>query len=149
MDIFGLKEKEVDYIFRPGAYGLIFNELKDKIAIIQTSDGKYFLPGGGMENEESHEECLLREGIEEMGMKLEIGLYIGSAQRYFYSANDMKYYLSEAYFYICNSLDKAGEPAEAGHFLRWMEPAKAMECLFHDHQSWAVGKVLKKISNCL
>ncbi|WP_367976436.1 hypothetical protein [Niallia sp. RD1] len=24
---------------------------------MQTSDGKYFLPGGGIENKETHQEC--------------------------------------------------------------------------------------------
>lgn len=143
MKIFGKKEDEIDYFYRPGVYGLIFNEGKDKIAIIQTGDGKYFLPGGGLENEETHEQCLGREGIEEMGMKLKIGKYIGSAQRYFYSPNDLKYYLSEGYFYICNIEGKEGEPTEAGHFLRWIQIEKAMEYLFHDHQSWALGKALE------
>lgn len=108
MNIFGFKEDDVDYIFRPGAYGLIFHEHKDKNAVIQTDDGNYFLPGGGLENEESHEQCLLREGIEEMGMTLEIGSFIGGALRYFYSANDRSYYLSEGYFYFCNILGKSG-----------------------------------------
>ncbi|MEH7443582.1 NUDIX domain-containing protein [Bacillus sp. JJ1122] len=144
MNIFGFKEDDVDYIYRPCIYGLIFNEHKDKIAVIQTDDGNYFLPGGGLENEESHEECLLREGIEEMGMTLEIGSFIGCALRYFYSANDRSYYLSEGHFYFCNILCKSGKPTEDGHYLRWLEPAKAINCLFHDHQSWAVGKVLKK-----
>ncbi|MEH7882683.1 hypothetical protein V7654_00040 [Bacillus sp. JJ1609] len=39
MNIFGIKEDEINYVFRPGVYGLIFNEHMDKIAVIQTSDG--------------------------------------------------------------------------------------------------------------
>ncbi|MEK4868285.1 NUDIX domain-containing protein [Niallia sp. FSL W8-1348] len=42
---------------RSAAYCIIFNNQKDKIAIMQTSDGKYFLPGGGIENKETHQEC--------------------------------------------------------------------------------------------
>jgi len=54
---FGEIEEGKEYIKRPAVYGLIFNNQKDKIAIIQTSDGKYFLPGGGIENKETHQEC--------------------------------------------------------------------------------------------
>ncbi|WP_245595313.1 NUDIX domain-containing protein [Fictibacillus gelatini] len=38
-----------------------------------------------MENNETHEECLKREVLEEMGMNIEIGLFVGCARRYFYS----------------------------------------------------------------
>ncbi|WP_234969288.1 NUDIX domain-containing protein [Bacillus massilinigeriensis] len=100
MDIitFGKKEEDKEYIWRPAVYGLIFNSQKDKIAIIQTGDGKYFLPGGGIEINEMHEECLRREAIEEMGMEIEIRQFVGRAQRYFYSPNELRHYLNEGYF---------------------------------------------------
>ncbi|MGE7918290.1 hypothetical protein ACQKM9_04985 [Viridibacillus sp. NPDC093762] len=44
----------------------MFDSQKDKIAVIQTSDGKYFLPRRGIEKSETHEECLKRESLEEM-----------------------------------------------------------------------------------
>jgi len=53
--VFGEKKKDTEYKWRPAVYGLMFNEPKDKIAVIQISDGKYFLPGGGIENNETHE----------------------------------------------------------------------------------------------
>jgi 8-oxo-dGTP diphosphatase len=145
MDIitFGEKEEGKDYIRRPAVYGLMFNSNKDKIAIIQTSDGKYFLPGGGIENNETHEECLKREALEEMGMEFEMGLFIGCARRYFYSTNEYKYYLSEGYFYLCDKGKQLGKPTEEDHFLHWMEPVQAIKSLFHEHQSWAVNEAIK------
>ncbi|MCM3666460.1 NUDIX domain-containing protein [Mesobacillus subterraneus] len=142
---FGNKEPGVRYVRRPAVYGVVFNDPHDKIALIQTADGKFFLPGGGLESGESHEECLRREGIEEMGMLVEIGGFIGSARRYFYSSNERKHYLSEGHFYFGNLAGKAGVQAEAGHFLKWMEPSKAMERLFHEHQSWAVCRAEEMI----
>ena len=37
---FGQKEDAIEYIKRPAVYALMFNGQKDKIAIIQTGDGK-------------------------------------------------------------------------------------------------------------
>ncbi|SFS76164.1 NUDIX hydrolase [Paenibacillus sp. BC26] len=139
---FGVKEEGKEYIWRPAAYILMLNKEKDNIAVIQTADGKYFLPGGGIENNESHEECLIREALEEMGMQIQVGRYIGCAQRYFYSTNEYKYFLSEGHFYQCEIGEQTGNPTEEDHFLRWIEPAKAIESLFHEHQSWAVVKSL-------
>ncbi|KAF0825758.1 NUDIX domain-containing protein [Cytobacillus firmus] len=147
MDIitFGEKQEGNEYIWRPAVYCLMFNNQKDRIAIIQTSDGKYFLPGGGIENNETHEDCLKRESLEEMGMDIKIGEFIGCARRYFYSTNEYKHYLSEGYFYLCEEGRQISKPIEEDHFLKWIEPIQAIENLFHEHQSWAVTEVLKQI----
>ena len=142
---FGQKEDAIEYIKRPAVYALMFNGQKDKIAIIQTGDGKYFLPGGGIENNETHEECMKREALEEMGMEIELGHFIGCAQRYFFSTNEYKYYLSEGHFYLCEIGKKVSEPTEEDNFLIWVEPIQAAENLFHEHQRWAVNEALKWI----
>ncbi|MBM7647070.1 8-oxo-dGTP diphosphatase [Scopulibacillus daqui] len=103
MITFGSKEEGREYIWRPAVYCLMFNNQKDKIAIIETSNGRYFLPGGGIENNETHEECLKREAIEEMGTDIDIGPFIGCARQYFSSTNEYKHYLNEGYFYLCGA----------------------------------------------
>ncbi|WLR57579.1 NUDIX domain-containing protein [Mesobacillus subterraneus] len=145
MITFGEFELGISYTSRPGVYGIILNENKNWIALIQTSDGKYFLPGGGMEGSESHGECLVREGMEEMGKLLEIGEWIGNAQRYFYSDKDSQYYLGKGYFYRAEIVGDSGEPVEADHQLRWVETGIAVKMLFHEHQSWALQKALTMI----
>ena len=47
------------YTKRIGVYAIITNN-QDLLAIIKTPLG-YFLPGGGLENNESEESCLMRE----------------------------------------------------------------------------------------
>ncbi|WP_281171424.1 hypothetical protein [Peribacillus kribbensis] len=37
----------------------------------------------------------------------------------------------------------ADEPSEPDNFLKWIEPAKALNLLFHEHQSWAVSEALE------
>ena len=78
-------------------------------------------------------------------MEIEIGNFIGCCNRYLYSTNECKYYLSEGYFYICNIGKKISEPVEEDHFLKWIEPSQAIIILFHEHQSWAVSEALKQV----
>ncbi|MGI1807174.1 NUDIX domain-containing protein [Exiguobacterium sp. TDN 0502] len=105
MDVisFGQKENNQRYITRPAVYAVMFNHQLDKIAIIQKNDGKYFLPGGGIDAHETHEDCLKREVLEETGLDIEIGAFIGRANRYFYSQNETTYYLNEGQFYRCDA----------------------------------------------
>ncbi|KAB7663017.1 NUDIX hydrolase [Bacillus sp. B1-b2] len=142
---FGNKVDGVDYIRRTAAYGLFFQS--GKLAVVQTSDGNYFLPGGGIEQNETQQECIIREAVEEMGMEIQIMDYIGVAQRYFYSTNEYKYYLSEGHFFLCEITRQIGQPLEEGHILIWMKPFNAIEELFHEHQSWAVREAIDKISS--
>lgn len=145
MDIitFGEKKEDITYIRRPAVYCLMFDSHKENLAIIQTIDGKYFLPGGGIENNETHEECLKRKALEEMGMAIEMGNYVGCARRYFYSTNENRYYLSEGYFYLCDIGMQINKATEEEHFLKWIEPIDAIGKLFHEHQSWAVNEAIK------
>lgn len=62
---FGKKEAGLQYIRRTGVYAIIFDDRREKIAVMKTQKG-FFLPGG-TEGEESHAECLQREATEELG----------------------------------------------------------------------------------
>ncbi|MGM7685041.1 hypothetical protein ACSVDA_23325 [Cytobacillus sp. Hm23] len=78
-------------------------------------------------------------------MDIIIGGFIGCANMYFYSTNELKYYFSEGYFYICDIGKETSKPIEKDHFLKWIEPSKAIKYLFHEHQSWAVNEALKRL----
>ncbi|MYL35649.1 NUDIX domain-containing protein [Pontibacillus yanchengensis] len=79
--VFGEKINRTDYETRKGIYAVIFNSKKDKVMTVQNGRGHHFLPGGGIENDESHFKCLEREMLEETGYKAFIGSYIGNAMR--------------------------------------------------------------------
>ena len=58
------------------------------------------LPGGGMEGNETKEECLHRELLEELGWAIKIDQYIGNAARYFYAEKEDIYYLNDGFFIL-------------------------------------------------
>ncbi|MGG0153393.1 NUDIX hydrolase [Bacillus mycoides] len=138
---FGYKELTVQYVLRPSCYAIIFHSSSSKIAVIQKGD-RYFLPGGGMEGNETKEECLHRELLEELGWTIEIEQYIGNAARYFYAKKEDTYYLNDGFFYITSMVNKQTETSEEDHVLQWMPPLLAIEFLIHDHQKWAVEQAL-------
>ncbi|WP_078552855.1 NUDIX hydrolase [Bacillus alkalicellulosilyticus] len=139
---FGAKEKGVTYLKRPAVYSVILTEGKDKIAIIHQNTGKFFLPGGGIEKGETHEQCLKREALEEIGSDILIGQFLGCAHNYFYSTIEFTHYLSIGYFYKCELGDQVSEPTEEGNFFQWVEVNSALSHLFLEHQSWGVRQAL-------
>ena len=141
---FGQKDMNQCYITRPAIYAVMRDSQKDKIAVIQKRDGKLFLPGGGIEANETPEECLKREVLEETGMDVNIGDFIGRANQYFYSQNETTYYLNEGQFYLCDTGEEVQSPIEDDHVLQWIDPADAIDHLFHEHQRWTVQNALKK-----
>ena len=147
MDVitFGQKEQNQHYITRSAVYAVMCDPQTDKIAVIQKKDGKLFLPGGGIEANETPEECLKREVLEETGMDVNIGDFIGRANQYFYSQNETTYYLNEGQFYRCDAGQNIYDPIEDDHHLIWIDPVSAIEGLFHAHQRYAVQKTLEMI----
>jgi 8-oxo-dGTP diphosphatase len=139
---FGIKEENIDYKQRVGCYGIIFNKDRTKVGIINIKD-RYFLPGGGMEGNENHFECLKREVWEEMGYNIKICEYIGEAQKYFYSQHYSTHYLGIGHFYKCELGEKLGDPIEEDHIFEMLEIQEAMEKLVHDHQCWAIKRALE------
>ncbi|WP_214483525.1 hypothetical protein [Bacillus sp. SM2101] len=59
-------------------------------------------------------------------MDIKTGDFIGCANRCFFLINECKYYLSERYLYICDIGKEASKPIEKDHFLKWIEPSKAI-----------------------
>ncbi len=70
---FGIKEPTKEYGERVGVYGIGFNK-DGKIQAIMThlNNGEegYFLLGSGIENNESHCECIKRECMEEAELRV-------------------------------------------------------------------------------
>ena len=61
--VFGIKDN-AEYLDREGAY--LIPCRNNQVGVVQTPKGYFFL-GGGLENGESHLDCIERECIEEVG----------------------------------------------------------------------------------
>lgn len=141
---FGEKVDGPDYQVRKGVYAVIFNDARDKVLTVHNSRGHYFLPGGGIENDESYQECLEREMLEETGYKISIDTFIGDVKRYFQSSKNEPL-INEGYFYLAKLLEKIQEPIEDDHFIKWIDIDSVNGQLFHEHHCWAVYQTLSRV----
>ena len=76
-----------DCYYRTSIKALVLDEAK-KFLLIQEADGKWELPGGGLEFGETPHDCLRREIKEEMGVEV---INIDSAPSYFLSQQNLKF----------------------------------------------------------
>ena len=62
----------------PGAAAIIFDENREKVLLTQRSDnGRWCLPGGGMDPGESALEACIRETMEETGLEARVTRLVG------------------------------------------------------------------------
>ena len=137
--VFGEKLSTVNYSERVAVYGVAIND--GRVATVKTKVG-YFLPGGGIEKDENHRECLKREFIEEIGYKIEIGRYIGNASLY-HKTKTGEYKKGIGHFYIVNLTYDTKNKIEEDHDLIWLDINECCKNLFLEHQVWAVLEALK------
>ncbi len=63
---------------RPGASAIIFDDARQKVLLTRRSDnGRWCLPGGGMDPGESAEETCVREALEETGLNVQVTKLVG------------------------------------------------------------------------
>lgn len=139
-DVFGEKLPGQQYTDRKGAYAIILNE-KNEVATIKLPHG-YFLPGGGIEGEESKVDCLRRECLEELGWEIEINQFVCAASNYHYSIYRKRHLHSIGYFYLATYVKQVMNPVEKDHSLVWMSLDACRLNLFLDHQAWAIEKAI-------
>lgn len=136
--IFGKKE-DVEYTTRIGAY---FIPIKDnKIGVIQTPKG-FFLIGGGKEKNETNEDCLKRECLEEIGYDIKIDSKICSAETY--TLHEKISYFHPVQTYYSGILkERIKTPIEKDHNLVWLEFDDIQNRMYSQMQNWAIKQCIK------
>lgn len=138
---FGDFNSSFNYLFRPGAYGIHISD-DNHYLILKTPDG-YFLPGGGVEKNETHIKALHRELKEETGYQLENSSFHLEAQQYFFSLKRGIHYLLHGRFYFIEIGEKVSPPVEPDHQVVWVPEAKVPEILFLESHRFAVKKAIE------
>ncbi|WP_279122451.1 NUDIX domain-containing protein [Holdemania filiformis] len=130
---FGVKNEEVNYRIRDGAYLITIND-DCLFPVIKNSDG-YYLIGGGIEDKEEPVEALIRE------VKEEIGYHIGSIQPI---CENLSYYelrnqdwCSRNYFFYSDLLDEF-TTSEDENVLIWLTLEEGLHLLTLEHQKWGL-----------
>ena len=142
---FGTAAPGLDYRPRPTAFGLVFEDGKLACVRVDRGEGSYFdLPGGAVDGDETEEQAVVREFLEETGMTVRPLTRIAEASQYF-RKSDGEPINNIGGFWIAEqlSLDPSAK-VEVDHELVWLDPHDALANLRHDAHAWAVTVWLRR-----
>ena len=138
--VFGIK-KNVNYMDRAGVY--LVPAKDGKVGVVKTSKG-YFLLGGGLDSGESHEECIKRECLEEIGYIVTVGKKVCAAEMYCKHPT-IGYFHPIQTYYVGELLDQVSVPVEDDHEFVWMDYNELVDNMYLEMQSWALEQCMKEI----
>ena len=112
--------------------------------LIDRGEGSYLdLPGGAVDGDETEEQALVREFLEETGMTVRPLTRIAEASQYF-RKTDGRPINNTGGFWIAEQLSlDPGAKVEADHDLVWLDPHEALARLRHEAHAWAVAVWLR------
>lgn len=139
---FGYKQENVDYYDRQGAY-LIAIENR-MVATVKTPKGNFLL-GGGIEDEETHIQCIKRECLEEIGYHVIVDKYVCCAEEYL--VHEKLFYFHPVQFYYFGKLvNKVSLPTESDHILEWISISDIENKMYVKAQCWAIKNYFSDIA---
>ena len=138
--VFGIKDN-AEYLDREGAY--LIPCRNNQVGVVQTSKGYFFL-GGGLENGESHLECIKRECVEEVGYVPYVERKLCSAEAYM-KPPTIGYFHPIQTYYIGKLLDRKFTPIESDHNLCWIEYDQLKGKMFLEMQNWALEQLFVRV----
>ena len=134
--VFGEKEN-AQYLDREGAYLIPFHN--NQVGVIQTPKGYFFL-GGGLENGESHLDCIKRECMEETGCSPCVMGRLCSAEAYL-KHPAIGYFHPIQTYYFGTLLPKECSPTEMDHILCWIAYDQFVGKMLPEMQNWALEQL--------
>ena len=98
-------------------YGILLNELNQVLVSDEFIRGNYYtkFPGGGLETGEGTRDCLAREFMEEMQLRVEVGDHIYTTDYYQQSAFNPAQQILSIYYYA-RALEPIGVPLKSTAF---------------------------------
>lgn len=146
---FGRRVDGKEYRQRVGAYAVAFDS-EGRVALVEapaarTDERRLFLPGGGIEPDETPEDCVRRECLEELGLPARVGECLCTGEEYVFSEKSGDYMHLIGHCYRAALGEKVQEPVETDHILIWADPETCSEKMFLRYQSWAVKTAWKEV----
>ncbi|MDO4301485.1 MAG: NUDIX domain-containing protein [Clostridia bacterium] len=135
---FGVKDSKYRYYDRIGAYLIAVQN--NSLAVVRTPKG-YFLPGGKIEEQESHMECIKRECLEEIGYSVTVSDYICSGETYLIHPT-IGHFHPIQFYYSGKILEYVKKPVEQDHNFEWISCDEIGGKFVLKQQEWAVKKYL-------
>ncbi len=142
MDYIRIGEKKLDtcYTKRCGAYAIIEREQDKKIAIVD--HGKFFFLGGGLEKDETEEQALKREIIEEAGYGIKNVQFFNKVLAWEVSQSRGPLDIT-ATFYLAKFDQKIALPIEKDYKILWVNPAEYIPKLHYEYQRYILKKYVE------
>lgn len=124
---FGTRLPHLAYRPRPGAYALVF-DAAGRVAIVHEQD-EWYLPGGGLEPGETHEEALVREIREECACGIALEAHVADAIEHLVTRSGRALEVQARYF----RARFVGEPSA-----HWFPPEEACARLRRQSDAWVI-----------
>lgn len=139
---------QIKFNFREAARAVVIND-QDQIALLYVAKEKYHkIPGGGIDGDETIEEALQREALEEVGAEVEILGEIGEVQetKIYEDGHGIK---QKSYAFLAKTVGKIKPPnftqeeIDNGFELIWTGLDEAVEKLKSDQPELLEGKHIR------
>jgi len=138
LQVFGIRKPERDVVQRTGVYGIV-TDAQNRVLIVKNKLG-YFLPGGGVQEGETHEEALRREFLEETGYEIEIVRELETVA--WYIDTPVEYFLqvfNTGIFYKVKLTERLTDEIEANHEIMFVDGESATD-MYSDAQAFMIYK---------
>lgn len=123
--------------FTREAVRAVITDEKGRLAMVESlRDGYFKFPGGGIERGESHADALIRETLEETGLRIipeSIRPFGMIHEKRGSTVHEGEIFEQFSYYYTAEVSESVsaqkldGYEAEAGYMLRWVDPREAYE----------------------
>jgi 8-oxo-dGTP diphosphatase len=132
--VFGERVAGKRYVVRACAYVVIKND-RACVAVVETPLGR-FLPGGGINDDETPEEAVCREALEECGLQIRPGRRIAEATQLVHSRAEKTHFEKRSVFLNAELVAPSTSPVEVDHRLLWVAPEIASDQMAHESHAW-------------
>ena len=142
---FGRPEPGHSYEDRPTAFGLVFRDGRLACVRVDRGEGSYYdLPGGAIDGDETEEQAMVREFVEETGLTIRPDQRLGEAGQYFLKSDGRAVNNLAGFWTAEVEREDPTTKIEDDHELHWLDPQRALSELRHDAHAWAVAIWLRR-----